>query len=158
MAGLYRNGEGGVVKNDLKALDCYIRAVELGSAEACVGIGISFDTGNGVSVDKKRAALFEQVGALRGDIAARHDIGVSEYNDFGNHEIAIRHWKIAAEAGHQNSLNALRAIYNNDGLGKEFISKEEMDTVYRSGHEAQMEIKTEEREKHLTTAKELGIM
>jgi hypothetical protein len=33
-----------------------------------------------------------------------------------------------------------------------------MDTVYRSGHEAQMEIKTEEREKHLTTAKELGIM
>ena len=32
--------------------------------------------------------------------------------------------------------------------GKEFISKEEMDTVYRSGHDAQMEVKTEEREKH----------
>ena len=81
---------------------------------------------------------------------ARHNLGYSEYCNLGNHKVGIRHWKIAAEAGHQKALNALRAIYNADGKmpGKEFISKEEMDTVYRSGHEAQMEIKTEEREKH----------
>ena len=146
-------GECGIAKDDLKALDCFIQAVELGSPEACNCIANCYDEGNGVSVDKKRAALFERVGALRGDMVARHNIGSSEY-DLGNNEIAIRHWKIAAEAGHQGSLDKLRAIYNADGKmpGKEFISKEEMDMVYRSGHDAQMEVKSEEREKHKAAA------
>ena len=146
----YQRGELGTPKDDLKALDCYIRAVELGSLDACNQIGIMYVDGNGVAIDKKRAALFERVGALRGDIAARHNIGYSEYNNFGNHEIGIRHWKVAAEAGYQRSLDCLKGIYNADGKlpGKEFISKDDMDTVYRVCHEAQMEVKTDEREKH----------
>ena len=150
MGNVYRDGGLGKTKDDLKALDCYVRAVGLGSAEACVKIGKSYHDGNlGLAVDTKRAALFNRVGALRGEIVARHNIGCFEYLS-GNHEIAIRHWKIAAEAGYQKSLDVLRDIYNANGKkpGKEFISKEEMDTAYRSGHEAQMEVKTEEREKH----------
>ena len=150
MGGVYRNGAFGMVKNELKALDYFIRAVELGSADSCSIIGAIYDEGIGVSVDRERAALFQRVGALRGDVLARHNIGLAEYYGLDNHEIGIRHWKLAAEAGLQESLNALRKIYNADGKkpGKEFISKEEMDTIYRSGHGAQMEIKTEEREKH----------
>ena len=150
LGGHIMEGNHGLPQDVLKALDCYIRAVELGSALACGCLGIMYDEGNGVAVNKERAALFERIGALRGDIMARHNLGYSEYFNLGNHKVGIRHWKIAAEAGHQKALNALRAIYNADGKmpGKEFISKEEMDTVYRSGHEAQMEIKTEEREKH----------
>ena len=50
----------------------------------------------------------------------------------------------------QESLDTLKKIYNADGKmpGKEFISNEEMETIYRSGHEAQMEVETEEREKY----------
>ena len=94
--------------------------------------------------------MFERIGALRGEILARYNIGVSEYHTFGNHENGIRHWKIAAEAGDQDSLNALRKIYNADGKrpGKEFISKEYLDFAYRACHEAQMEVTTEERKKH----------
>ena len=145
----YRVGEHETPKDDLKALDCYIRAVELGNAVACINIGKCYEEGNGVSVHMERAGLFQQVGALRGDVVARHNIGTLDYNS-GNHEIGIRHWKIAAEAGNQDSLNNLKKIYNADGKmpGKEFISQEEMDKIYRSGHEAQMEVKTEEREKH----------
>ena len=151
MGGIYWKGEGGMVKDDLKALDCSIRAVELGSAASCVHIADAYNEGIGLAINKERALLFERVGALRGDICSRNNIGFSEYHS-GNHEIGIRHWKIAAEAGHQKSLNNLRAIYNADGKmpGKEFISKEEMDTIYRSGHDAQMEVKSEEREKHLS--------
>ena len=136
-------------KDDLKALNYWVQAVELGSAVACVNIGNSYNEGNGVAVKKERAALFDRIGALRGDMVARHNIGCTEYEP-GNHEIAIRHWKIAAEAGHQLSLDVLKDIYNANGKlpGKEFITKEEMDTVYRAGREAQMEVKTEEREKH----------
>ena len=139
-----------VAKDDLKALDYFIRAVELGSAVACGSIAGCYNKGNGVATNTERSALFLRVGALRGDVCARHQMGWDEYYVFGNHENGIRHWKIAAEAGGQSSLNELRGIYNADGKkpGKEFISKKEMDTVYRSGHEAQMEVKTEEREKH----------
>ena len=147
----YRDGDDEVAKDDLKALDCYIRAVELGSPAACIAIGLMYDEGDiGLAVDKGRAALFERTGALRGDVVARHNIGLSEYFNLGNHEIAIRHWKIAAEAGNQDSLDALRDIYNADSeyTGKESISKDYLESIYRAGHEAQLEVKSEEREKH----------
>ena len=150
MGNVYRTGVGETPQDDLKALDCWIRAVEHGSPEACSFIGSSYREGTGVAVDKEKAALFERVGALRGEIAARHNIGCFEYDDLGNHEIGIRHWKIAAEGGSQPSLNALKSIYNADGKmpGKEFISKECMDSLYRVCHDAQEEVKSEEREKH----------
>jgi len=156
MGGLYRKGKF-VPKDNLKALDCYIRATELGSAEACGRIGNCYDKGEGVAVDKDRAALFERVGALRGAIDARYNIGCTEYYILGNHEVAIRHWKIAAEAGDQDSLNILRKIYNAGGKtpGKEFITKDYLDKVYRACHEAQMEVKSEEREKHSVTVNPL---
>ena len=50
----------------------------------------------------------------------------------------------------QGSLNKLRVIYNANGKlpGKEFISKEYLDFAYRACHGAQMEVKSEERDKH----------
>jgi len=145
----FTTGDCGLPKDDLKALDYWIRAVELGSGEACPQIGYSYSSGRGVSKDMDRADLFFLVGALIGNNIARHIIGCNEYNS-GNHRIGIRHWKVAAEAGSQHSIDNLKKIYIADGKmpGKEFISKEEMDTVYRSGHEAQEEVKSEEREKH----------
>ena len=153
MGEIHQDGDCGSPKDNLKALDCCIRAVELGSPEACNNIAVDYREGvHGVAVNKERAALFARVGALRG---ARHNIGCYEYNFFGNHEIAIRHWTIAAEAGHQDSLDNLKNIYNADGEtpGKEFISKEDMDSLYRVCHDAQEEVKSEEREKHFTNDK-----
>ena len=147
----YLEGDSDTAKDVLKALDCWIRAVELGSAGACVGIGRCYEEGNEIAVDMERVALFERVGALRGDVTARNNIGWSEYDNFGNHAIAIRHWKIAAEAGYQDSLDALRTIYNADGKnpGKEFISKEHLDFAYRACHGAQVEVRSEGRKKHV---------
>ena len=146
---LYRNGSRHTPKDGLKALDYFIRSVELGSPEACGCIATGYKKGDGVAVDKEKSAFFERIGALRGDIYAQHNIGVTEYYS-GNHEIGIRHWKIAAEAGYQGSLNALRRIYNANGKkpGKEFISKEYLESTYRACHAAQEEVKSEEREKH----------
>lgn len=74
-----------------------------------------------------------------------------EHDLLGNHELGIRHWKISASAGYQPSLKRLRNIFNADGKqpGKEFISKEELDSIYRMCHEMQEEVKTDEREKYL---------
>ena len=151
LAGGYVDGSPVLPKDDLKALDYLIRAVELGSPEACTQIGVFYSSGGcGVSKDMERRDLFFIVGAMRGDIHSRHNIGNSEYHDLGNHEIAIRHWKIAAEGGFQPSIDALKKVYNADGKipGKDFISKESMDSIYRVCHDAQMEVKSAEREKH----------
>ena len=137
-------------KDDLRALDSYIRAAELGSDEACNNIAGFLREGIALSKDLEKFLLFIKIGALRGLVAARHNAGNYEYYDFGNHELGIRHWKIAAEAGSQLSLDSLKKIYNADGQmpGKEFISKEYMDSLYRVCHDAQEEVKSEEREKH----------
>ena len=84
---------------------------------------------------------------MRGDAWARNNTGIHGY-DSGNYEVAIRHWKMAAEAGLQSSLDTLKQIYNSNGkiAGKEFISEEEMNRIYRACHKAQEEVKSEERE------------
>ena len=84
----YQKGKCGAAKDDLKALDYYIQAVELGSAEACIDIGFYYEDGTGVAVNEKRSSLFHCIGALRGDIVGRHNVAWPEYKS-GNHEIAI---------------------------------------------------------------------
>lgn len=149
LGGIFGRGKYGVPKDELRALDCYIRAAELGSASACSQIGRHYEFGNGDNKDMGRSAFFYRAGALRDSIVARHDLGCWEYNA-GNYEIGIRHWKIAAEAGSQISLNQLKRIFNAGGkvYGKECISKGDMDKIYRACHMAQEEVNSEEREKH----------
>ena len=147
LGGHFMKGEHGLPQDELKALDCYIQAAELGCSGACTHIGDCHNNGKGAAINNEKSALFWRAGALGGDIVARNNIGCSEYNS-GNLEIGIRHWKIAAEAGYQNSLDALKKVYNGKIPGKQFISKECMDSLYRVCHDAQEEVKTEEREKH----------
>lgn len=81
----------------LKALDWCIKAVELGSPEAGV-------TTRKVSLARVRKGPFCLSEKL-----------VSEYKA-GDHEVGIRHWKVAAGAGCQLSLlDSIMAIYNADG-------------------------------------------
>ena len=146
----YEFHEDETLHDSIRALQYYIQATELGSGEACGIIALSFKEGKfGVPVDKIAARLFYAVAALRGNLQARRNIGRIEYG-LGNHELGIRQWKISANAGYQDSLNRLRDIFNADGKlpGKEFISKEELDTLYRACHESQEEVKTDEREKY----------
>lgn len=137
-------------KDELKGLDYWIKATELGSPEACANLGISFRKGVGLTKDMNRSALFDKVAAIRGDLHARHNIGTAEFTVFGNLELGIRHWRISAEAGNQQSLESLKIVYNADGKKpwKEVITKEDMDKIGRACHEAQEMVKSEEREKY----------
>ena len=94
---------------------------------------------------------FAKAGTLRGHIVARHAIGSFEYFQLHTHELGIRHWKIAAEAGNQTSLDKLKAIFYTEGklLGNEFITKDELHNIYQSCHSAQDEVKSGGREKYL---------
>ena len=131
----FYHGRNGQTRDDLKALDYYIQATELGSPNTPMDISRYYWDGTSITGNADRTALFLKVAALRGDIQARHNIGFLECRS-GKHELGIRHWKIAAEGGSQVSLNQLRDIYNADGNhpGKKFISKDDLDILYRSCH------------------------
>ena len=133
-------------KDELGKVDVWIRAAEIGSANACGCIG-NINDGDSLEDADDRESFFYRMGALRGDVVCRHIIGQVEY-DKGNYELSIRHWKIAAEAGSQPSLDELKAIYHSKKPGKEFISKEGMGRVYRLCHSAQEAVWSEEREKY----------
>ena len=136
-----------VPPDEMKAIDYWIKAIELGSANACSNIATYYHKGGLLPIDQERKALLDRVGALRGCIIARHNIAGVEYIS-GNHKLAVRHWKIAAEGGSQISLNQLKKTYNGDQPGKEFISKDDLDRAFRICHKIQEEVKSEDREKH----------
>ena len=139
-----------VLSNETKSLDCFIRAAELGSADACISIAAFCYPGARVTAaDTEKATLFCRAAAVRGSVLAHDCIGRNEYG-IGNYETGIRHWIFAAEHGKQSSVNMLRSIYNADGKipGKEFIPKEYMDKVYRASYAAQEEVYSEAREKY----------
>ena len=126
----------------------FIRGAETGPAEACAGIAVFFYRNSFLPRPANEEYLFLRMGALRGDILARHNIGSVEYDDLGNHELGIHHWKIAAEAGSQPSLDRLKTIFKGKHAGEEFISKDYMDKAYRLCHAAQEAVWSEDREKY----------
>ena len=143
------DGALGMSKNELKAIECFIRAAELGSADACCALADRFEAGSTLSNDGESSAFFFKVGAIRGNISSRYSFGHLTYRA-GLHEEGIRHWKIAAEAGFQPALDRLKKIFLADGQepGKEFITKEYLDRTFRICHAAQKEVESEERKKH----------
>ena len=107
----FDDGQHGQAEDKMKALDHFIRAIELGSPETAS----LYREGTLMSQDMERSALFTKAAAIRGDVEGRHNIGATECDERGNHELGIRHWKIAAEGGSQPSLNAaLKATCNAD--------------------------------------------
>ena len=149
MAGMFYFGSYGQTIDEMKALDYYIQATELGSVSSPTEISTIYRHGDLITANADREIMFTRVAAIRGCIQARHNLGSLEYRRC-NHEAGIRHWKIAAECGSQVSLNHIRDIYNADGKepGNEFISKEDLDKLYRACHEVQEEVENEERKKH----------
>ena len=128
------HGTHGVTKDEMAGHYHLVRAAELGSAEACTIIAIRYGIGGDSGFpprNKQRENLFIRIATARGDIQARYSLGLHEYNDLGNHEVGVQHFKIAAEAGHKNAFDALKRLVDTDRHvpGKEFITKDELDKI-----------------------------
>ena len=57
LAGYYANGVMGVPQDFAKANELYLGAGELGSTEAYSNLGISYENGDSVEVDKKKLTI-----------------------------------------------------------------------------------------------------
>jgi len=137
----YRDGRYGFPQDYTKALELWHRAGELGHAAAYRNIGVAYETGRGVEVDKKKSEYYHELAAIKGDTGARFSLGCHEACA-GNTERAIKHFMIAARSGHSGSLKDIQQFY---GYG--FVTKEDYTVALQLYQTYLGEIKSSQRDK-----------
>ena len=55
--------------------------------------------------DAKKASHYYELAAVEGEVVARDNLGVSEYNT-GNYDRALKHFMIAVRGGDTRSVNS----------------------------------------------------
>jgi len=94
-----------------------------------------------VKVDNEKAKDYYELGAMKGNPYARHNVGCME-EDAGNMERAIKHWMIALRDGYTDSLVAIQKLHS---IGE--ATKEEYSKALRSYQVYLGEIKSVQRDK-----------
>jgi len=137
----YRDGIYGYPQDHTKALELYHQSAELGHAAAYASVGYAYDCGRGVEVDMKKANHYYELAAMRGNVVARHNLGLDD-GRAGNTDRALKHLVIATEGGFKNSLDHIKQLYTNGQASKEDYTK-----ALQSYQAYLGEIKSEQRDK-----------
>ena len=110
--------EDGFPQDYDKAFELFVRAGDLGSADAYNNVGHSYSNGRGVEMDKKKADHYYKLAAIGGEPIARYNLGNNEYCA-GNKNRALKHYMIAVEGGKDNALKKIQKLYSNGHATKE---------------------------------------
>ena len=149
LAGYYARGINGMPQDWEKSNELNIKAGELGCSDAYCNLGMAYIHGHGVEVDKEKATYYFELAAMRGNVEARGILGYMEYRA-GNAERAVKHWILAAKAGHELCLDKVKKGYMN-GL----VTKDDYANIVRSYHDRQKEMKSDARERVAWAANEV---
>jgi len=143
MGGHHLMGSMGLKKDARKALECIEKAAELGLNAAHHTLGSIYSGGLGVEKDAAKALHYYRLAAIGGNVHSRHALGVKAY--FGEPpqvELALKHWLLAAEAGHDESLKNVKL-----GFQKGCITKDVFAKTLRALQTAIDQIKSDQRDK-----------
>jgi tetratricopeptide (TPR) repeat protein len=128
-------------KGDYKgAIEYWMRAAELGDAEANYQLSVMYREGRGVDRDEKKELHHLTEAAISGDPSARHNLACYEWRN-GRYERAAKHWIIAANLGNDKSVEALK-----EGYVTGFVSKEDFAAALRAHQAAVDATKSPQRE------------
>ena len=118
----YRGGHFGYPQDYTMALKLFHRAREMGSAEAYCCVGYAYENGQGVEIDKKKAKHYYELAAVKGNVNARHNLGIKE-EKADNMDRALKHYMIAVRGGLSQSLEVIKDLYSNGQATKEDYTK-----------------------------------
>jgi TPR repeat protein len=129
-------------EGDIKgAFEYDTKAAELGDAVAHYNLSVTYREGQGVEKDKEKYIYHLEEAAIGGHPGARHVLGALKLNN-DMFERSKKHFIIAANLGHHDSLKELMKLYSH-GLA----SKEDYADALRAYQAAVDETKSKEREK-----------
>jgi uncharacterized protein len=113
LADKYRNGTGGVSKDDRRAFMLYLAAAKAGHVEAMSMVGWCLDQAIGVDQDWAEAQKWYLAAAAKGNAQAAHNAAVNFENGWGGPKDtgkAVQFYKSAAGAGVKASLLGLKRL------------------------------------------------
>ena len=124
----YYHGEGGVQQDQVKAMELWTQAANLGSSQAHYHLGYEYRQRG----ELKKAKFHYEAAAMAGQEVARFNIGGSEYSS-GNIERAIKHFiamqnLIESGSVSRESIGSTLTAYNNSCAE---MRSEERDTFIR---------------------------
>ena len=122
------------------AFQYWTKASGLGDMLAHYQLSTLYDNGQGVGKDEKKEVFHLEEAAIGGHPDARYNLGINEVHS-GRIERAVKHWIIAANLGHDESIQVLKKCYK-DG----FVSKEDLATALRAHQAAVDATKSPQRE------------
>ena len=131
----------GLPQDYKKANELFLKAGELGCSDGYFNLGIAYEKGRGVGRDEKKADCYFELATMGGDVTARYNLGIIE-EDVGNIQRSLKHYTIAARAGHKKALNEVTSGFMNG-----FITKDEYANTLRAHHERHKEMKSDARDK-----------
>merc|ERR1711862_897872 len=106
----YRKGMCGVTKDIPRAIELFTEAARLGSMNAHCRLGLLYNIGDAVERDLRTAVKHHEIAAKGGHPIARFVLAKIEL-DAGNYDRALKHLKISAKMGHEDSLNEIKMIF-----------------------------------------------
>ena len=124
LAECYRDGKMGLVKSAKKAAKIYKRAVELGSVDAMVALGLLYERGDGVKLDKKKAEQLLRLAADRGDAQAQLHLADLIFQNNDVDPEAFQYLKLSAEQG-LTGAEGMLGLYYVRGFGGVGVDLEE---------------------------------
>jgi TPR repeat protein len=134
----YYHGSEGLLRDRGKAIELYAKAADLGYSKAHSQLGIEYCEGG----DSKKAKFqfHYEAAAMAGHEIARLNLGNMELNS-GNVGRAVKHWMIAASAGHYDAMHNMLVA-----LTRGHVSRESIDSSLTAYNTTCAEITSEARD------------
>ena len=107
----YHKARWGLQQDVPRAIELWTEAARLGDLDAHHFLGYRYYYGDGVEEDEARGIRYLQYAAIEGNPLSRHLLGVHEYRENENHELAIEHFMISAKMGYEISLNGIKDMF-----------------------------------------------
>ena len=138
----YLEGTPPFKQNTKKSVELLNQAAELGSEAAHHSLGIvhAFGKGKEVKRDEKKGLYHLRIAAIGGVLESRHVLGEAYLKE--SPKLAYKHFIIAAEAGHDESLKKVKT-----GYAEGHVEKDVFENVNRAHKAAKNEVKSEARDK-----------
>ena len=137
MGDYYDEGGYGLTQDSAKAVELWHKAGKFGY----VNLGVAHAEGNHVERDSKIVSHYYELAAMEGDVDARRNLGIGEYNA-GNYDRALKHCMLAVKGGITDSVKCIQQMFM-DG----HVAKDHYANALQSYQEYLNEIKSDERDK-----------
>lgn len=103
---IYYEGRGGIEKNPDKAFTNFNNGYKLGDGQCARMVGICYEKGTGVTMDKKLAVDRYLEAIDRGDLTSYAYLGTLMYQ-IQEKELALKYWREGASQGNKRAVNNL---------------------------------------------------